>query len=255
MPCRVAKRREWTGKLLLEAGEYQASTFLTLTFDDENVPLTIDHIPTLDKAQAVEYIKKFGVRYFVVGEYGDRTKRPHYHAILFGLDPITVQYAAEHSWKKGFTSAYPCTPERVQYCANYTTKKLTKAEDHRLDLGQEPEFARFSQRPQLGHKTLERTIDYFKNTTQGQKIIEKYGDIPSTYRTNGKNYAWSAYSRRKIRKGIGISQTTTELRDENPDKIPPPELMPTAEELQNRWRQFNGQTKRQKIYTQRTHQI
>ena len=31
--------------------------------------------------------KRFSnVRYFMCGEYGDLFKRPHYHAILFGLD-------------------------------------------------------------------------------------------------------------------------------------------------------------------------
>lgn len=247
MPCRVSKRREWTGKLLLEANEYEISTFLTLTYSDENVPLTHDYLTTLDKDTAVDVIKRFNHRYFIVGEYGDDTKRAHYHAILFGMDPNHAYYEAQKHWEKGFIQADLCNTARLKYVAKYTTKKLTKEDDHRLEPGQQPEFARFSQRPQLGHKTLERTIAYFK-TAQGRQIIEKYGDIPKTYRTGGQDYAWSQYSHRKIRTALGIPAKTSEIRLTHPEYVHPPELMPDAEEMRTRWNHHHAQTKRQKIY-------
>ena len=41
IPCRINKRREWVGRLTLEAGLYTDNAFLTLTYDDAHLPTVV----------------------------------------------------------------------------------------------------------------------------------------------------------------------------------------------------------------------
>jgi len=88
MPCRFNRRRLWTARLLLEATQHENKSFITLTYNDKNAPK--DH--SLDPSHYKNFIKRLRkaiypkkIRYYLVGEYGDHTQRPHYHAALFGL--------------------------------------------------------------------------------------------------------------------------------------------------------------------------
>lgn len=93
--CRVNKRRQWTGKLLAELQSHPEGScvFVTLTYDDKHVPLTPDDQPTLEPRAAQLFVKRLRrdlplvgeFRFFLCGEYGDRTERPHYHLAGFGL--------------------------------------------------------------------------------------------------------------------------------------------------------------------------
>lgn len=78
---------------------------------------------TVWKKDVKDWIKRFrtnyerltgrtGVRYFLCSEYGPKTKRPHYHAIFFGLDKKDLALAInDWSSRFGFVCAkdVPCT--------------------------------------------------------------------------------------------------------------------------------------------------
>ena len=75
---------------MLEVMEHEASCFITLTYNDENLP----NPPVVSKREAQLFIKRLRkllypklFRYYIVGEYGDKSNRPHYHALLFGVSP------------------------------------------------------------------------------------------------------------------------------------------------------------------------
>lgn len=76
--CRVAHAREWSLRLLHELGYWDSAVFLTLTYSDENCPLSLSKRELqlfwkrLRKAIAPRKIK-----YFSCGEYGDLYGRPH----------------------------------------------------------------------------------------------------------------------------------------------------------------------------------
>ena len=58
--------------------------FLTLTYDDEHKKnLNIRDMQLFFK----RYRKKKALKYFYVGELGEKTQRPHYHAIIFAPLP------------------------------------------------------------------------------------------------------------------------------------------------------------------------
>lgn len=67
--------------------------FLTFTYSDHHIPrLPICGRPTLDKTAMPSMFKRLrantgqkGIKYLQVGEYGTKTLRPHYHAVVFGL--------------------------------------------------------------------------------------------------------------------------------------------------------------------------
>lgn len=77
------------------------------------------------------------VRYFHCGEYGDLKGRPHYHALLFGVDfpdkrvhvkrlgnIVYTSALLEELWlKQGFTSIGSVTFKSAAYVARYVLKK------------------------------------------------------------------------------------------------------------------------------------
>lgn len=73
----------------------------------------------------------------MAGEYGEKYGRPHYHALLFGVDFADKQYhgrtkagekiykspTLEKIWDKGYSSIGAVTFNSAAYIARYTTKK------------------------------------------------------------------------------------------------------------------------------------
>jgi len=94
--CRLDKSKEWAIRILYETRNHETSTFLTLTYDEKHVPDSIsgprittfikDLRARLDYKQKTKQIKEehAKIKFFAVGEYGEKKGRPHYHAILFG---------------------------------------------------------------------------------------------------------------------------------------------------------------------------
>ena len=167
MPCRIKRRREWTHRLVLESLDHVESVFITLTYSDDNLPEDGSVCPRdtqLFMKRLRKRIDPRRVRFFLVGEYGDETQRPHYHAALFnypkcrkgqsrynkkGLNCCEWCQIIEDAWKLGNIYVGDLNAHSAQYIAGYTTKKMTKADDERLN-GRHPEFARMSNRPGIG---------------------------------------------------------------------------------------------------------
>lgn len=89
--CLKTNINNWAFRLEQEARRSQFVHFVTLTYTPEFVPLTPTLLPTLDKVDVQKWFKRLrkltgkGVKYFIVGEYGSKSYRPHYHAIIFNV--------------------------------------------------------------------------------------------------------------------------------------------------------------------------
>lgn len=99
--CRIDRSRQWANRCMLELQYHDSAYFVTLTYDDFHIPKAYYPDPetgevhtsyTLCKRDFQLWMKrlrkKFSddkIRFFACGEYGGQTKRPHYHAIVFGL--------------------------------------------------------------------------------------------------------------------------------------------------------------------------
>jgi hypothetical protein len=159
LPCRINRARVWTTRLLLEQRTHDKNAFVTLTYDDDHLPDDL----SVSKDEMQRYIKRLrklvgSVRYFAVGEYGDKSDRPHYHLILFGLDYMD-RPAIEKAWRKddtsmGFVMVGDVTKDSARYVCGYCLKKMTSPTDPRLK-GRGPEFALSSRRPGLGYPAIE----------------------------------------------------------------------------------------------------
>lgn len=135
--CRIAKRKEWSLRMYHELNYHNESVFLTLTYDDLHLP---DN-NSLVKKDLQKFFKRLRrdlkgrkIKYFACGEYGDKTNRPHYHAIVFGLglgssDKLLVMenwpfadWSVKTIRDKSFGIA---EADSIRYVAQYIDKKFT----------------------------------------------------------------------------------------------------------------------------------
>ena len=188
----------------MEAKSHQQSIFITLTYAEEFQPTCVDPesgqvLGTLEKPPLQAFLKaiqrqastiqpptsypgKPG-RYYACAEYGTKTARPHYHAILFGLD-MTWLETIEHTWKAGFVSIRPVDRAAMRYTLKYCLKNENDPDSPWLR-GRLPTFALMSKRPPLGTCYLPLVADMLKRTAftaQGDPLCE----IPKVIRIDGE---------------------------------------------------------------------
>lgn len=115
-------------RLLQEDKVSDESIFVTLTYDTEFVPITEKGFMSLSKSDVQKWIKRIRkkearkVKYYLVGEYGPKTDRPHYHAILFNCNgDIAVD-----CWRKGNIVVGDVSGASVSYTAGYINKPGTR---------------------------------------------------------------------------------------------------------------------------------
>lgn len=215
MPCRINKSREWTGRILLESYEHPFNTFLTLTYDEENCP------HELDKAELSAFFKRLRselpvgqkIRYYAVGEYGDETGRPHYHAIVFGLSPVQTVVVGK-AWPHGFVQLAFVTPRSINYVASYVKKLRDPHEE-----GRAPGFAIMSRRPGVGIGPDNKVLDRFfrsYHTVAGKAALKKSHWIEERFRTGGKKYPLGRLLKNKLLDKLGFESGN---RDEHRDML------------------------------------
>lgn len=154
MDCRLKYTKEWAMRICNEAQSYDDNCFLTLTFNDENLP-NDNSIHKRDLQLFVKRLRKYlgnkRIRYFGCGEYGGKFGRPHYHIIIFNWYPDDAYYdntcfkwrspALENLWSFGFSTIGDVTFNSARYVASYVVKqKKGKQKDYYLEKGIEPEF-------------------------------------------------------------------------------------------------------------------
>lgn len=203
-PCRLNRRRLWTHRIMLESQLHEYSSFWTLTYSDECVPLDRSVSPRdtqlfLKRLRSMCPDRK--IRYYLVGEYGDETQRPHYHVALFGVHQLEDEWVRT-AWGLGHVDGQPITLQLAQYVAGYVVKKMTKDDDPRL-AGRHPEFARMSLRPGIGAGAVPAVAELF-NDSVGARAIGVSGDVPTSLRHGGRSLPLGRYLRRKLREEMGF---------------------------------------------------
>lgn len=210
--CRINRRREWTGRLLLHhCGHEGASAFVTLTYRPEEV-----HVD--DKGRGVLWpvdIRNFLQRvrrsvgpltYVVVGEYGERSGRPHYHALLWVPDIRTdVSRVVGEAWDVGFVHVGDISEASIAYTCAYVLKRMTSEDDERLE-GRPPEFGRYSHG--LGVPAIAALRAIARPNVDGVLVI------PREFRIFGKRWPIPRYIRRKLREeGYEFEKSQGEVQE------------------------------------------
>lgn len=189
--CRLERSRQWAMRCVHEASLHPDNIFITLTYDNENLPphgsLYYRHYQLFMKRLLVHTARHtdrpLGVRFYMCGEYGESFGRPHYHAILFNYDlpdkklwklergnPLYTSQTLTDLWTHGHTSVGSVTFESAAYVARYIMKKVTgpAAENHYNTIDPEtgevlaertPEFTNMSRRPGIAAKWFDKYMD------------------------------------------------------------------------------------------------
>lgn len=206
MGCRLDRARVWADRMLLELKDnnYKA-LFVTLTYNDAHLPVAwhvgynyydgfyedVDPLVLYDDEEWIAasagapatlsirdtqlFMKRLRrsfkdrrLRFFLAGEYGPRTHRPHYHAIIYGLtlsdfkdcrikdfnklgQPRYISKSFEKIWGNGYCVLAPVNWNTCAYVSRYTMKKVYKSEDPKAYASDQlPPFCTMSRRPGIG---------------------------------------------------------------------------------------------------------
>jgi len=173
--CRLERSRQWAIRCMHETAMHDASSFVTLTYDDNHLP-TDNSLSYRDFQLFMKRLRaKVGsVRFYMCGEYGEQFSRPHFHACIFGFGfPDRVAFSRSSSgcmvyrsplleslWSFGYSSLGDVTFESAAYVARYVMKKVTGrlAASHYEYvspitgeiISRTPEFCRMSLKPGIG---------------------------------------------------------------------------------------------------------
>lgn len=160
--CLRVRARQHAIRCSHERECHEKACFVTLTYDEENLPyggsLVKEHFQRF--MRDLRGVVRTKVRYFACGEYGSRFGRPHYHAILFGVDFVADRYVAgrrsgedvyrspclESVWTRGRSEIGSASFASAGYVAGYVSKKLGES----ALVGREPEFLVMSLKPGIG---------------------------------------------------------------------------------------------------------
>lgn len=179
--CRWKSSRVWSFRLSQELLSWNGKAlFVTLTYNDENLPegnnLVPSHLSGFFKRLRY-YLDKFDVKikFYGCGEYGDRYGRPHYHAIIFGIDDEYV-LLVRRAWSFGFVRKPSNVRglECMNYVCGYVQKKIGNTASHIQEYGNRaPFFARMSKG--LGIGLIDRMPTFSPFVRDGKNRIMYIG--------------------------------------------------------------------------------
>lgn len=192
LSCLKGRAEDWAVRVMHEARMHEHSWFVTLTYSDEHLP-SDGSLRPMDVKRFLQRLRRAvapaKVRYFLGGEYGDKTSRPHYHAIFFGFpltdlepigdsgrgNPLYRSATLERCWPHGFVSLGTVTHESARYVGQYCVDASVSAGGQRhsaerekidpdtgeviagrfLPDGRVAPFGRMSRRPGIGRAFLD----------------------------------------------------------------------------------------------------
>ena len=167
--CLYNRVEDWTIRLVEENRVALNAWFVTLTYEDAMLPLSVKGIPQLHKPDYQKFLKRLRtkidrmsdsdyrnemlsekkpVRYYAVGEYGGKTKRPHYHLIMFNV-PVSCVESMHTIWQKGHVHIGEVNSKSIAYCVSYHV--TAKYQEYAEKMEVTPEFATMSRNPGIGH--------------------------------------------------------------------------------------------------------
>lgn len=157
--CRASARLTWAIRCAQEAATHDQSCMLTLTYEDRCLPPG-GKLSLRDMQLFMKRLRKHrDLRYFWAGEYGPKTRRPHYHCLVFGQDflagsePLpSGDYVAPliaDTWQMGTHQVTPFTMATACYVAGYVDKKRDDPDT----------MSRMSRNPGIGYRWLARHAD------------------------------------------------------------------------------------------------
>lgn len=162
--CRSDYSRSWALRCEHEAMFHRENCFLTLTvapkFLDAIFPNgSLKYEPFQKFIRSLRKALVKPIRFFMCGEYGPQLDRPHYHAVIFGwfpdsldrifykdtpVGPLWISKLVESIWPFGFNTVAAFSRDTAAYVAGYMQKKIKGKMAAKWYGGRMPEFSRMS---------------------------------------------------------------------------------------------------------------
>lgn len=207
--CKTRRVNGWIFRLEQEYNRATTAHFVTITYDTTHVPITDALYMSLKKEDVQKFLKRLRknvsdewkrregerdgalawfieeprIKYYLCGEYGTDTNRPHYHAIFFNVPDWTYIEAA---WQKGLIHyGTEVGPAAMAYTTKYMDKPK-RIPMHRND-DRQPEFSLMSKGLGENYLTPEN-IQWHKADLTGRAYIP----------TQGKKISMPRYYKDKI---------------------------------------------------------
>lgn len=164
---------------------YERNCFITLTYSDEH--LKSDRLVYRDFQLFMKLLRKQQnepIGFFVTGEYGEKNKRPHWHAIVFNWCPGDLVYKFTNKrgdklfesvlinrlWGHGDAQIGSVSFESAGYVARYSAKKLVHGYDGTHEYNP---ISKKSSKHAIGKKWLEK---YWRDAFNNGFIVIKRDD-------------------------------------------------------------------------------
>lgn len=254
--CRLDYSRSWAIRCVHESKMYENNSFVTLTYSDEHLKSPKlqysdfqkftkrlrDNIyqnflkaygkhnwSLLSKSEKKQVYDPYKISLFVTGEYGDKTKRPHWHALIFNWQPTDIKYKySNHNndkiyssqiltdlWSNGTAELGSVTFQSAAYCARYAAKKLVHGQDQDHDYHP---ISKKSSHQAIGKKWLEK---YWPDVFNYGKIILPNGQtapIPRYYEKwlqKNKPEEWEKYiTKTKAEKLLAVEERAAAFQNQ-----------------------------------------
>lgn len=158
--CLDSRSSGWSVRLTHEQKMHDASSFVTLTYAQD--PGSVSKLDCQNFMKRLRFnLGQKKIRFYLASEYGEKSGRSHYHAIIFGHDFSRDRGAHEvrrglfaspildKSWGLGHASSGTVTEASIRYVTNYIIGKSNAPE------GKAPTFALMSRRPGLGRNWID----------------------------------------------------------------------------------------------------
>ena len=270
LACQETRDAYWQVRLLLEAQLHQLITFLTLTYSNDQVPLTDEGRMTLRKRDWQLFMKRFRklcdqaglprLRFYAQGEYSPGRMRPHYHAVLYGVSIDSKQRQCRYAellrkaWKAGHVDAEPVKGGALQYVttyhvgrAHFTPEKLRgrEAPFHLMSrnpgIGADitPLLARLNARPEIRAHG-----EYWEDPGRpGLATWEQCEtpDVRDTVRVRGRTYQLPQYLLDRVRDSLQLPKL---IREGRARRVRPRMTIAELGEASNRERRRRKQLQR-----------
>lgn len=182
--CKIARSKDWSVRIMHETHYHLHNIFLTLTYDEEHLPIDGGLIKD-ELSNFIKRLRKYTnqkIRYYGCGEYGEVNGRPHYHVIIFGMNEksFELQPYQLHNSKTG----------KWENC--YKHKAWKKGDIHIGNV--EYDSARY-------------VADYCQKTYYGEMIEEIYGNLQQPYArfSKGLGKQWAIDNEKYLKQKLGCT--------------------------------------------------
>jgi len=175
--CRAQKSSEWTTRAYHELITQKKAIFITLTYDSKNMTkcektkfkkqCKEDKGGNLVKEDMRKFFKSLRqrlgtrtkIKYIYCGEYGGERRRPHYHAIIYGIEATEeVKVIVNRSWGRGYVDmpTNKINEKIIKYVLGYVRKKIGTENEKYEEIGRVKPYQRQSQG--LGKEWAEKNV-------------------------------------------------------------------------------------------------